>query len=61
MSGGGASPGLPDLLSPADVAGMMGVPEADVLAIVESGELPAKRIGSSVRIKRADVVSYLSS
>ena len=59
MSGGGI--GLPELLTPADVAQMIGVPESDVMAIVESGDLPAKRIGSSVRIKRADVVSYLSS
>ena len=34
--------------SPADVAKALGVPEADVMAIIESGELAAKKIGSVV-------------
>ncbi len=41
----GAAPGLPDLLAPADVAKAIGVPEADVMTIIESGELGAKKIG----------------
>jgi excisionase family DNA binding protein len=49
-----------DLLSPADVAQLLGVPEADVIAIIDSGDLPAKRIGSSVRIKRSAVQAYLA-
>jgi excisionase family DNA binding protein len=52
---------LPELLTPADVAQALGVPEPDVLAIIESGELPAKKIGSSYRIKRAALHEYLSS
>src|SRR5262245_57033976 len=35
----------PDLLSPADVAKKLGVPEADVMSIISSGELAAKKIG----------------
>ncbi len=58
-AGGGAS-GLPELLTPAQVAQAIGVPEADVLAIVESGELKAKKIGSSVRIKKTDLDAFLS-
>ena len=38
----------PDLLAPADVAKLLGVPEADVMSIIESGELKAKKIGASL-------------
>lgn len=51
---------LPDLLAPADVAQALGVPEPDVMAIIESGELTAKKIGSSYRIKRAALDEYLA-
>jgi excisionase family DNA binding protein len=51
---------LPDLLAPADVAQALGVPEADVMAILESGELPAKKIGSSYRIKKSALDEYLA-
>jgi len=50
----------PDLLSPADVAKILAVPETDVMAVIESGELPAKRIGSSYRIRRAALDEYLA-
>ncbi len=50
---------MPELLSPADVAGALGVPEADVLTILESGELAAKKIGASWRIKRSALHDYL--
>jgi len=56
----GAAAAAAELLDPTQVAELLGVPEADVLAIVESGELPAKRIGSSVRIKRSAVNAYLA-
>ena len=51
---------LPELLAPADVAQALGVPESDVMAIIESGELPAKKIGSSYRIKKASLDEYLA-
>ena len=49
-----------DLLSPADVAQTLGVPEADVMTIIESGELAAKKIGASYRIKRSALDEYLA-
>jgi excisionase family DNA binding protein len=55
-----AAVALPDLLAPADVAKLLGVPEADVMTIVESGELAAKKIGTSYRIKRSAVDEYLA-
>ena len=52
--------GAAELLSPADVARRLSVPEPDALAIIESGELPAKKIGSSYRVKRSELDAYLS-
>jgi excisionase family DNA binding protein len=49
-----------ELLTPADVARRLSVPEPDALAIIESGELPAKKIGSSYRVKRSELDAYLS-
>ena len=57
--GGFGSP--TQLLSPADVATALGVPESDVIAIIESGELTAKKIGASYRVTRSAVDAYLAS
>jgi excisionase family DNA binding protein len=48
------------LLSPAEVASVLGVPENDVMAILESGELKAKKIGHSYRVTRAALDAYLA-
>src|SRR4029079_8414021 len=40
-----------ELLSPADVAQALGVPESDVMTIIESGELAAKKIGSASQLQ----------
>ncbi len=48
------------LLAPADVAAALGVPESDVMAILESGELKAKKIGASWRVTRAALDAYLA-
>ncbi len=52
--------GLPDLLSPGDIANALKVSEGDVLAILESGELAGKKIGSTWRIKRSALDEYLA-
>jgi len=51
---------LPELLSPGDVANALKVSEGDVLAILESGELAGKKIGSTWRIKRSALDEYLA-
>jgi excisionase family DNA binding protein len=51
--------GLPELLSPGDIANALKVSEGDVLAILESGELAGKKIGSTWRIKRSSLNEYL--
>ena len=57
---GAAPAALPELLAPADVAKVLGVSEQDVLSIIESGELAAKKIGSSFRVKRSALDEYLA-
>ena len=52
--------GTPELLSPGEVAQALGVSEGDVLSIIESGELSAKKIGSTYRIKRSALDEYLA-
>lgn len=51
----------PTLLSPAEVAQVLGVSEADVLQTLESGDLKGKKIGASWRITRAAVDQFLNS
>jgi excisionase family DNA binding protein len=53
-------PTLPDLLGPADVATALGVSEADVMTILESGELKGKKIGSAWRVRRQALDEYLA-
>jgi len=55
-----AAAGLPELLSPGDVANALKVSEGDVLAILESNELAGKKIGSTWRIKRSALDEYLA-
>jgi excisionase family DNA binding protein len=47
-------------MAPTDVAKALGVPEEDVMAIITSGELTAKKIGTSYRIKKSALDEYLS-
>ena len=57
VAGGGA----PDLLNPAQVAQMLGVGEADVMASLESGDLKGKKIGTQWRVTRDAVNAFLKS
>jgi excisionase family DNA binding protein len=63
FAGGSATPTVataPELLGPAEAAAALGVTLADVMTVLESGELKAKKIGSSWRITRAALNSYLA-
>ena len=55
----GGAPAV-ELLAPADVAKALGVSEADVMAVITSGELKAKKIGASYRVTRAALDAYLA-
>src|SRR4051812_16182437 len=51
--------GTIELLSPADAARILGVTEADVMSTIQSGDLKAKKIGTSYRITRAALDDFL--
>jgi excisionase family DNA binding protein len=53
--------GFPELLGPSDVAKVLGVSEADVLATLEKGELKGKKIGSTWRVTKAALDEFLKS
>ncbi len=54
------TPAIVDILTPAQVAQILAVGEDDVLAVIESGELAAKKIGSAYRVKRSALEAYLA-
>ena len=57
---GATSPGLPELLTPAEVAKVLGVTEDDVMKTIHAGDLQAKRIGSMWRVKRSALDAFLA-
>jgi excisionase family DNA binding protein len=56
-----SSPGAIDLLGSADVAKILGVSEADVLATLEKGDLKGKKIGSTWRVPKTALDEFLKS
>jgi excisionase family DNA binding protein len=56
-----AASGAPELYTPAQVAQLLGVGEADVLASLESGDIKGKKIGTQWRVTRAAVDQFLHS
>ncbi len=52
--------GIPELMSPAEAAQILGVSEADVIASVDAGELRGKKIGAAYRISRAALDAFLA-
>jgi membrane protease subunit (stomatin/prohibitin family) len=57
--GASTAAATPEVLSPAQVASLLGVTEADVIASLESSDLKGKRIGSQWRVTRAAVGEFL--
>ncbi len=53
--------GAIELLGSADVARVLGVSEADVLATLEKGDLKGKKIGSTWRVTKAALDEFLKS
>lgn len=52
---------VPDLMSPADAAKVLGVTEADVMQSLEAGDLKGKKIGSAWRITKTALDQFLHS
>ncbi|MBN1136007.1 MAG: SPFH domain-containing protein [Anaerolineae bacterium] len=55
-----AAAAVPEIMTLAEAAQYMRVGEEDVLAIIQSGELKAKKIGASYRISKKAIDAYLS-
>ncbi|MFM8534842.1 MAG: SPFH domain-containing protein [Acidimicrobiia bacterium] len=61
FAGGAAAPSVaPEVWGPADAARVLGVTEADVMSVLESGELKGKKIGATWRMTRAALNAYLA-
>jgi excisionase family DNA binding protein len=56
-----AGAALPELLSPAEAAKLLGVSEGDLLATLADGSLKGKKIGSTWRITRSALDDFLKS
>ncbi len=50
----------PEILAPAQVAQILGVTEADVIASIEAGDIKAKKIGSAYRVTKAALDAFLA-
>ena len=51
----------PELFTPAQVAQLLGVGEADVLASLEAGDIKGKKIGTQWRVTKSAVDQFLHS
>jgi excisionase family DNA binding protein len=56
-----AAAGVPDIMTLSEAAAYIRVGEEDILAIIKSGELKAKKIGTSYRISKKAIDEYLAS
>ena len=60
IAGQPAPAAVPETLSPADAAKLLGVSEADVIASLEAGDLKGRKIGSQWRLTRAQLAQFLN-
>jgi excisionase family DNA binding protein len=61
VAGAPPSAGAPTLYTPAQVAQMLGVGEADVVASLDSGDLKGKKIGTQWRVTRAAIDAFIGT
>ena len=58
---GGASGGIPDIMSPAEAATILKVSEEDVMAAINDKSLKAKKLGNAYRISKESLEEFLKS
>jgi excisionase family DNA binding protein len=51
--------GIPDVMTPAEAAGILRVSEEDVMAAINSGDLKAKKLGNAYRISKESLEAFL--
>ena len=55
-----AAPSVPDIMTLSEAAAYMRVGEQDVLDVIDSGELKARKIGSSYRISKSAIDDFMA-
>lgn len=60
LPGAAPSSGIPELMSPAEAAQILGVTEADVISSIDAGDLKGKKIGAAYRISRTALDAFLA-
>ena len=60
VAGSAAAAAMSDVMTVSDVAGILKCGEEDVLALITSGDLKAKKIGTSYRIGKESLQAYLN-
>jgi excisionase family DNA binding protein len=60
-AGAAASPETPDIMGVTEAAAYIGVEIEDVVALCDSGELKAKKIGSKYRISKKAIDEYMNT
>ncbi|MBX3004082.1 MAG: excisionase family DNA-binding protein, partial [Anaerolineales bacterium] len=58
-SAAAAAASMPDVMTTAEAANILKVPEADILAAIEAKELSARKVGESYRISKAAMEKFL--
>ena len=51
---------MPDVMTPSEAAQVLRVSEEDVLAVITSGDLKAKKLGSAYRISKSSLEDFLN-
>jgi excisionase family DNA binding protein len=60
-AGGAPSGGFQDVMTPSEAALFLRVSEEDILALIQSGDLKAKKIGNAWRISKEALEAYLKA
>jgi excisionase family DNA binding protein len=58
-SAGTPTPGIPDVMTPAEAANYLRVSEEDVLAAIEAGDLKARKLGNAFRISKSSLEEFM--
>ena len=59
QAAGSAAPSIPDVMTVEEAAAYLKVSAEDVIAVIDSGELPARKIGTQYRISKDAVSKFL--
>lgn len=61
QAGAAAAAAMPDVMNPAQAAAYLQVTEADVMQMIQAGQIKAKQIGTQFRISKSALEDFLKS